>query len=114
MKGGSTDDSVEITRRFSSELTYWISERDDGQSHAINKWLSLATGDILCWLNSDDYFEPNCLQIVANYFLANPTRECVAGACNLIYIDDSGKLVKKDHRSTSPDPHRAIYKWKAE
>src|SRR5436190_18724174 len=52
--GGSTDDSLEIIRKYDPWITLWVSEKDRGQSHAINKGLSKATGEILCWLNSDD------------------------------------------------------------
>jgi glycosyltransferase involved in cell wall biosynthesis len=63
--GGSTDDSVEIIKRYSPWLTYWVSEKDRGQSHAINKGMSHATGDIVAWLNSDDLYLPSALFRVA-------------------------------------------------
>src|SRR5207248_1385935 len=56
--GGSTDGSAGIIEEYQSRLTYWVSEPDHGQSEAINKGLQRCTGDILCWLNSDDFFEP--------------------------------------------------------
>ena len=54
--GGSTDNSIEIIKKYEPYLAYWVSEKDRGQSHAINKGINIATGDILGWLNSDDYF----------------------------------------------------------
>jgi glycosyltransferase involved in cell wall biosynthesis len=65
MDGGSTDDSVDIIRRYEPWLTYWVSEPDHGQCHAINKGFEQATGDIFGWLNSDDMFTPNALEKVA-------------------------------------------------
>ena len=52
--GGSTDNSVEIIRKYEKHITYWVSEKDNGQSHAINKGFDLATGELGMWLCSDD------------------------------------------------------------
>jgi len=62
--GGSTDNSIEIIKKYEPYLTYWVSEKDRGQSHAINKGINVANGDILGWLNSDDYFLPNAFASV--------------------------------------------------
>jgi glycosyltransferase involved in cell wall biosynthesis len=61
MDGGSTDNSAEIIGRYEPWLTYWVSEPDRGQSHAINKGFARGTGDILAWLNSDDIYLPGTL-----------------------------------------------------
>ena len=70
--GGSTDDSVAVIESFADSIHYWVSEKDDGQSHAINKGFEKATGDIICWLNSDDVFLPGALNAVAYFFEKNP------------------------------------------
>ncbi|GAA4330589.1 glycosyltransferase family 2 protein [Pigmentiphaga soli] len=59
--GGSSDDSVDIIRRYAGHLAYWESKPDRGQSHAINKGFRRATGDYVCWQNSDDLFFPGAL-----------------------------------------------------
>jgi glycosyltransferase involved in cell wall biosynthesis len=65
--GGSTDNTVEIIKKYELFLSYWVTQKDRGQSHGINKGLDIATGDLLCWLNSDDYFLPNAFNnIVVN------------------------------------------------
>jgi hypothetical protein len=71
--GGSTDGSVDIIRKYADRVTYWVSERDKGQTEAINKGLRRATGDIVAWLNSDDVYLPGTLHTVAEVFSRNPT-----------------------------------------
>ena len=65
--GGSTDESVDILRRYEPQLTYWVSEKDNGQAQALNKGFARATGDILCWLNSDDFLLPGALQTAVRH-----------------------------------------------
>jgi glycosyltransferase involved in cell wall biosynthesis len=68
--GGSADESVEIIQRYADRLTFWVSEKDAGQTDALNKGMRRATGDILCYLNSDDVFLPGALAAVAQAFSA--------------------------------------------
>lgn len=67
--GGSTDNTIDIIKKYESSLTYWVSEKDKGQSHAINKGFAKATGEILAYLNSDDCYFPNTLFEIANSYL---------------------------------------------
>lgn len=71
MDGGSTDGSVEIIKKYEPWLTYWVSEKDDGQASAINKGFSLATGDLAGWLSSDDIYLPGALKSIANYWVSH-------------------------------------------
>lgn len=66
--GGSKDNTIEIIKKYEKYLTYWVSESDKGQSDAINKGLRLCTGDVFNWLNSDDYYERDTLNIVGEAF----------------------------------------------
>ena len=84
--GGSSDETVEIIKKYEKYITYWISEPDNGQSHAINKGLQHATGEIINWLNSDDYLEPNALHHVAETF-NNSNINMLCGFSKLIYSD---------------------------
>src|SRR5690349_20315753 len=68
--GGSTDGSVEIIKKYEKHLAWWCSEKDRGQSHAINKGFQHATGDVYAYLNSDDYYLPGALNRVAEAWQA--------------------------------------------
>src|SRR5215208_3725248 len=70
--GASTDGSVEIIRKYSNRLAWWLSETDKGQGDAINKGLSRAHGEIIAWLNSDDYYLPHTISSVMQIFEQNP------------------------------------------
>ena len=86
--GGSTDGSVDIIRRFEKQLTYWCSEKDNGQSDAINKGLARATGDIVGWINSDDTLAPGALHAIGQYYARHPAAEFLYGHANLIDSED--------------------------
>ena len=62
--GGSTDGSAAIIESYAAKLAWWCSERDRGQSHALNKGLARATGEVFGWINSDDLLLPGSLQRV--------------------------------------------------
>lgn len=82
--GGSTDQSVEIIRRYQDRIAYWVSEPDRGQSHAINKGLHRARGQIFGWLNSDDFLLPGAISEVARLYRAHSQAVAWIGACYLI------------------------------
>jgi len=66
--GGSTDNTVDIIKKYSNEITYWVSEKDNGQTQAINKGFEKSTGTILAYLNSDDVYQPYTFRTVAGLF----------------------------------------------
>ena len=81
MDGGSTDNTVEIIKKHESSITHWQSKKDNGQASAINEGFAMATGDILCWLNSDDKYFPDTLNKVAGFFTDINAAEIVFGNC---------------------------------
>ena len=89
--GGSTDQSVEIIRRYESHLSHWESEPDRGQSHALNKGFAHVHGDIWTWLNSDDLFEDGVLHRIAGLFQEHPDVGVVYGDC--LYVAQDGETV---------------------
>ncbi len=79
--GGSTDGSVEIIKKHEKHLIYWVSEPDQGQSQAINKGILKATGTIINWLNSDDYYEPETLSTIASAFEKTDVKVVMGKSC---------------------------------
>ena len=77
--GGSTDESITIIKKYEKWLGYWVSEPDRGQSHAINKGFSAATGKIVSWLNSDDLYLPNTFKTITDYSSKYPEAGAWAG-----------------------------------
>ncbi len=77
--GSSTDGSVDIIKKYEPWLTYWVSEPDKGQAHAINKGLKMATGEIVAWLNSDDYYEVSVMSKIAKKFTELASMDLIYG-----------------------------------
>ncbi len=94
MDGGSSDESVNIIRRYEPWLSRWVSEPDRGQSHAINKGLDQGTGVIFAWLNSDDMLLPDALWRVAKAYQKQPEAAAWVGTCHLIRAD--GRIIKSE------------------
>lgn len=91
MDGGSSDDSVEIIKKHLNKITYWESKRDNGQADAINKGLSKCTGDIICWINSDDVLMDGALENIAQKFKNINEPAIVSG--NFRTIDVNGNVI---------------------
>ena len=91
--GGSSDNSVEIIKKYQSKITYWTSEKDTGQSHAINKGLKHATGDIVAWLCSDDLYLPGALHKVASVFHENPNTVMIHGG-SILFGNGRKEIIK--------------------
>jgi glycosyltransferase involved in cell wall biosynthesis len=89
--GASTDGSAAIIRKFEDRFAYWISEKDNGQAEAINKGLSRAKGEIVAWLNSDDYYLPNTVSAAVRVFESNPDVVMVYG--DMLAVDEQGQTI---------------------
>lgn len=93
--GGSTDGSQNLIKKYEKNLAWWVSEKDRGQTDAINKGFAHARGDILAWINSDDTYEPGAVAAAVAYLQDHPEVGMVYGDCN--FIDETGKVIGKFH-----------------
>lgn len=98
--GGSSDNSVDIIKKYENDLTYWVSEKDNGQSHAINKGFELATGDIIAWINSDDTYCEGAFEAVSEYFINHYDCQWLAG--NILLMDKKGHAYIRKYPNSSP------------
>ena len=89
--GASTDGSVDIIKKYKKYLAYWVSEKDSGQAEAINKGLARTTGEIVAWLNSDDYYGPGAVSSIVKVFEEHPDVLMVYG--DMLAVDDQGQAI---------------------
>ena len=95
--GGSSDESVDVLRRYEKHFAFWVSEPDKGQSDALNKGFRRATGDLAVWLNADDFFLPGAFAAVAAAYQQNPDAS--------FYFGD-GCARRRERQSHQPDVSR--------
>jgi len=107
--GGSNDNSVEIIKKYAAQFPYiqWVSEKDRGQSHAINKGFKRSTGEIVAWLNSDDVYEKNAIKNQVELLQRNKDVMLVYGDA---IIEDEVTGIKEKFKSAEPfDYYRLIH-----
>jgi glycosyltransferase involved in cell wall biosynthesis len=86
--GGSSDGSVEIIKEYQDRISWWVSEKDQGQTDAINKGFERATGELFAWINSDDVLHPQAVSEAVKFMSENPEVGLVYGDLN--FIDQNG------------------------
>ena len=103
LDGGSTDRTIEILQKYDAQLSFWRSEKDRGQAAAINEGFRRATGDILCWLNSDDLHVGATLETVAGLLGPVPMSRwsCMEGARRLTTGRIGGRFVRRSRSAGS-------------
>lgn len=103
--GGSTDGTVEIVQEYAQKYPHirWISEKDRGQSDAMNKGIKMAKGEIMTILNVDDFYEPNVLNRVAQIFQNLPEPSFLVGNCNILDDNDKIKRINQPKRMKLTD-----------
>jgi len=91
--GGSTDGSVDVIKKYQDKLSWWVSEKDKGQTDAINKGFNRAKGEILAWINSDDTYNPGAMGEAVKYLVNHPEVALVYADCN--FIDEEDRIIGK-------------------
>ena len=105
--GGSDDGSVEIIRRYEDRIDWWVSEPDEGQTDAINKGIRRTSGEIVAYINSDDYFLPGAFDRALEVFEEQPDAKYIAGA--VLDLDDDGHLTEMG--AWRPEPPSRYERW---
>jgi glycosyltransferase involved in cell wall biosynthesis len=93
LDGGSADESVAILQKYDRFISYWQSRPDSGQADALGQGFELASGEILAWINADDFYEPGAFRQIAHFFKAHP--ETVFANGDVYLVDEDGGLVRK-------------------
>ncbi len=91
--GGSTDNTVEVIKTYAKKLAYWVSEKDKGQTDAINKGFNRAKGQILAYINSDDTYNPGAVSQAVKYLREHPEVGVVYSDLN--FIDENSRVIGK-------------------
>lgn len=108
--GGSTDNTLDVIKKYEKHISHWVSEKDNGQTHAINKGFAKATGHIFNWLNSDDILCENALYKIAEHFINNKSITCLCGReirfkNNTIINQSFGSTIHKSIEETLISAH---------
>lgn len=95
--GGSTDDTINIIKRYEQHIHYWHSKADDGPASAANMGIKLATGDLIALLMADDWYEPNTLNKMGEALMNHPDANIITCGGRLVYFDDKARCYKTKH-----------------
>lgn len=93
LDGGSTDGTLDIIRRYATKIAYWRSCPDGGPEYAIKEGMDRATGDVICLLPADDWFEPGALECVAREFAEDPGLDVLSCGARIVHFEEDGSLL---------------------
>ncbi|MBN2781671.1 MAG: glycosyltransferase, partial [Campylobacterales bacterium] len=99
--GGSTDGTVEIIKKYEAQIDYWVSEKDNGIYDAMNKGISLVTGDIIGLINADDWYEKNTVELIISVINENDKFDVVYGLIRYIKNEQELKIEAQNHHFLS-------------
>ncbi len=93
---GSTDNSLEVIRSYEQHIAYWVTRENRGLSNSLATGLNRCTGDIMCFICSDDFFDPNAFRAVLQFFSEHPEVDVLYGDMNWVTRDGSFLKPKKE------------------
>ena len=99
--GGSTDNTIEILEKYSDKISHWHSKKDNGQADAINQGMAFSSGEVICWLNSDDFYLPKTLLDIGKRFCGK-TKECYLIYGAALTINQSNGKLYSSFQSAAP------------
>jgi glycosyltransferase involved in cell wall biosynthesis len=106
--GGSTDGTVDVIKRYEDRIDWWVSETDEGQTHALAKGLERATGDVVAYMNSDDYYLPGAFETALGA-LEGSDATWVAGAA--VNVDEHGRKPATQDQIWVPKLPTDVERW---
>lgn len=107
--GGSTDNTVEILEKYSDKISYWHSKKDNGQADAINQGMKLSSGDVVCWINSDDMYLPGTLLDIGQRFRGLTDKNYLVYGSALTINQVDGRLISGSHLASPFDAFTLTY-----
>lgn len=107
--GGSTDNTVEILEKYSDNISYWHSKKDNGQADAINQGMKLSSGEVVCWINSDDMYLPGTLLDIGKRFRGLTDENYLVYGSALTINEVDGRLISGSHLASPFDAFTLTY-----
>ena len=109
LDGGSTDNTIKILEKYSNKLSYWHSKKDKGQADAINQGMNLSSGEIICWLNSDDMLMPGTLLDIGERFKEHTDEAYLIYGAAITVKQDNGTIISRTQTSMPFDASKLTY-----
>jgi glycosyltransferase involved in cell wall biosynthesis len=110
LDGGSTDNTIDILKKYSSQISYWHSKKDNGQADAINQGINMSSGDVVCWLNSDDMYLPGTLLDIGKRFSDKINKNHLIYGASITINQDDNNLISRPQKAAPFDAFSLTYR----
>jgi glycosyltransferase involved in cell wall biosynthesis len=113
LDGGSSDGTVSIIRKYEGRIARWVSEPDEGATKALNRGFAMTTGEIVAFLNSDDYFTPGIVGEMVKTFREHSEADVVHGDIRYLNLETNEVYACRPFKKNQKEVYRSIYTWPA-